>query len=214
MTTTPAQRKSRKADQPAGVAVAEDSQKFPKTRTKKDIAAVLLAEDELTDQEIADAVGVSRRSIGKWKSDPDFMALVGNHKGQIIADALKLPSAKVHERVRNLNNIAEGILKAFALRAERYALTADTPEEAARSIFGSTTPPEAATGLFVARSKIAANGKTVTDYELDTAGIKSLESVYMHIAKQLGQWTEKNELSGPGGESLTIILSEREDGPQ
>ena len=214
MPAASAQRKSRSKVTLDNAAVADLSFFSKSNRVKKHKAAIMLAEDELSDRELCKTVGISTATLHEWKQHPEFQQVIGDYRGKIVAEALKLPSAKIHERIKNLDGIAEGILTSFALRAERYAHTADTPEEAARSSFGSTTPPEAVTGLFVARNKIAANGKTVTDYELDTAGIKSLESVYTHIAKQLGQWTEKSELAGPGGTALTVVLTEREDGPR
>lgn len=180
--------------------------------TQRDRAAVLYAEDEMrprakrkrSDQSIADEIGVTRRTIARWKLEPEFQAMIQDAKGKIIADALRLPSAQKHQRIRNLDEIAEDIRRVFELRGARYRLTADTPEEAARQVFGSRVPPEAATGLLIEKQKIAASGKTVTDWELDTAGVKTLIDIYKHIAQETGQLDQTLNVHHDGEVNLAV----------
>lgn len=210
--TTAAQPKKRKA--------ADD---VAQRDTARIDAAVFVAErntddgtESLTDSQIAARVGVSRRTLMRWKTDPEFQVFVADAEGQIRARALRLPTAQVHNRIKSLDGIAQGILKAIALRAETYSVKADTPEEAARAVFGSDTPPWAATGLFVEKKKIAANGKTVTDWELDTASVNALKGIYEHVAKQLGQLDDTvnvnhtvNDLRDEKYESASVETLER-----
>jgi len=49
----------------------------------KQRAAVLVAADELSDEQIAAAVGITRRTLTAWKRRPDFAALVGDHVGKL-----------------------------------------------------------------------------------------------------------------------------------
>lgn len=186
-------------------------------------AAVLVAErnvdddaESLTDSQIASRVGVSRRTLMRWKNDHEFQAFVADAEGQIRARALRVPTAQVHHRIKSLDKIAQGILKAIALRAETYSVRADTLEEAARAMFGSDTPPWAGTGLFIEKKKIAANGKTVTDWELDTASVNTLKGIYEHVAKQLGQLDDTvninhtvNDLRDEKYESASVETLER-----
>lgn len=171
-------------------------------------AAVLLAERNLsdsqstgervlTDEEIARRSGVSRSTLYRWRTkDPEFAALVGDAEGQIKAEALRVPSANVHHRIKSLDRIAAGILRVIADRAERHskaiAGTAETDAGSAamREIMGNVTPAEAATGLMVSQPKISANGTVVTEWAFDSAPIRELRETYKHIAQQLKQWEE------------------------
>lgn len=213
MAASPTQTKSPSRRKAAVVMAQSDASRID--------AAVLMAArnvdegaESLTDQQIAERVGVSRSTITRWKRDPEFNALMGDAEGDIKAAALRVPSAQIHNRIKSLDKLAGNILKAIDLRAATYAAIADSPEEAARQVFGSETPPWAATGVYIAKKKISASGKTVTDWELDRASIDAIDRIYQHIAKQLGQWSEKSEISGPDGVALTVVLAERADGPQ
>ena len=193
----PAKSTQRKSKAAADVAHRE---------TSRIDAAVLLAtrnvddaDESLTNEQIADRVNVSRTTLYRWMHrDPEFQAMVADAEGQLRAVALRVPTANTHVRMKNLDRIARGILKAIELRAETYSKCADTPEEAARAVFGSDTPPWAATGLFLERKKIAANGKTVTEWELDTASVNALKGIYEHVAKQMGQFDDTVNVNHSG----------------
>lgn len=172
--------------------------------TKRDHAAILFAEDAMqpatqrrrSDESIAKEAGVSRSTIARWKRDSEFQAMIEDAKGKIVADAIRLPSAQKHQRIRNLHEIAEKIRDVISLRGERYS-----NEEAA----------EAATGLIVRRQKISASGDVVTEWEFDAAPIRELRELYRHIAQETGQWEETVNVNHSGSvyhddrlESLTI----------
>ena len=125
------------------------TQKFPKILGRQERAAVLLAEDELTDEVIAASVGVTRRALTKWKQQPQFQALVSDHVGRIQASALKFPIAKKHKRVAVLDEMHTRSLQVIHDRAERYSGRIEAGEsamEAARRTFGAGVPAEAARG--------------------------------------------------------------------
>ena len=167
--------------------------------TKRQRAAILLAEDELTDEQIAAAVRVHRATLDRWKHDPEFAALVGDHRGRIIAEALKLPIAKKHQRVRELNDLNQRYHRIIAERAQRHAHDLnDSPETATRAIFGDVTPAEAATGMLVAQPKIAANGKTVTEWAFDKALDSAIKETHKQAAQELGQWEETLNVNHAG----------------
>lgn len=176
-------------------------------------AAVLLAERNLgdptavgtkplTDEQIARKCGVSRSTLYRWRmNDPEFAALIGDAEGQIKAAALRVPSANVHNRIKELDRIANGILQMITARAERHTKAIEqTPQSdpgstAMREIMGSNTPAEAATGLMVSQPKISANGTVVTEWAFDPAPIRELRETYKHIAQQLKQWEEGYSIS-------------------
>lgn len=186
------QRKSR-ADAKLDASVVADLDFFTgPNRTKKHRAAILLAEDEMTDREIAADLNISRTTIHEWKHEPEFQQVMGDYAGQIIAEALKLPIARKHVRVKELNDLNERYHRIIEARAERHAAAlADSPESAARAIFGDVTPAEAATGLLVAQPKIAANGKTVTEWAFDKSLDSAIKETHKQAATELGQWQER-----------------------
>lgn len=181
--------------------------------TKRDRAAILLAEDELTDEAIAAEVGVQRRTLARWKNDPEFAALVGDHHGRIVAQALKLPIAKKHERIKQLNALNERYWRIIEQRAATYGEMADTPEEAARKMFGSETVPWADTGMLVQQPKIAASGKTVVEWAFDKALDSAIKETHKQAATELGQWVEKSEVDGLEPPVIQIVGMPDEDLP-
>lgn len=174
-------------------------------------------EKPLTDEQIARKCGVSRSTLYRWRTnDPEFAALVGDAEGQIKAEALRVPSANVHNRIKNLDRVAARILRVMDARAERHAAaiaqaaTTDPGTAAMHEIMGNVTPAEAATGLMVSQPKISANGRVVTEWAFDAGPIRELRETYKHIATQLQQWDESftlnhnNEFHDPRLDGLTI----------
>lgn len=184
--------------------------------TKKQRAAILLADDAKDEYEIADEVGVNRVTLWRWQQEPEFNAMVGDYRGQIIADALRLPIAKKHERLKVLNDLHSRSLRVIAERAARYAaeLGADSPERATRRFFGSDTPPEAATGIMARQEAMNPKGQLTVNWSVDTGLLKEIRETEKQAAQELGQWVDKGEISGPGGTPLTVLFTERPDGPE
>ncbi len=179
---------------------------FSQNRTKKHQAAILLAEDQLTDEAIAEAVGVTRRTVAEWKTHPEFLQVIGDYTGAIIGEALKLPIAKKHERISQLNKLNESYWQIINDRAERHAgEVEDTPENAAARMFGDFTPAEAATGMLVKQMKIAANGKTVTEWVFDKALASEIRDTHKQAAQELGQWTEQSKVEMDGGMRIEVV---------
>lgn len=197
------------------------AQRVSQNVTNKPLAATLYAESEMlpegesrkTDQEIADAVGVTRRTVLRWKQDSEFQAMVQDAQGKIIADALRLPSAQKFYRIRQMNQIIQRLLTALDLRGETYSRTSNTPEEAARQLFGDGVPPWAATGLFIERKKMSATGRVVSEWEMDTALIREIRASFEHVARETGQWTEQSKVEMDGGVRIELVGIADEDMP-
>lgn len=204
------QRKSR-ADAKLDASVVADLPFFTGlNRTKKHRAAILLAEDEMTDREIAAALNISRTTLHEWKQEPEFQQVMGDYAGQIVAEALKLPIARKHVRVKELNDLNERYHRIIDERARRHAAALeDSPEAAARAIFGDVTPAEAATGMLVAQPKIAANGKTVTEWAFDKALDSAIKETHKQAATELGQWQERTAVEQTTT-MVQVILDEDE----
>lgn len=163
--------------------------------TKRQRAAILLAEDDLTDEQIAEVLNIGRTTLSRWKTDPEFNAAVGDYRGKIIADALRLPIAKKHERVKVLNDLHTRSLRVIADRAERHVEELDDPDSAinaTRRIFGTDTPAEAATGLLVRQESVNASGMKTVNWAVDTGLMKEIRDLHKQAAQELGQWVERS----------------------
>ena len=161
---------------------------------KRHRAAILCAEDELSDERIAETVGIARRTLTRWKTDPEFAALVGDYHGKIVGAALKLPIAKKHKRVAVLNDLHTKALQVIEKRAERYASDLDDAESAdnaVRRMFGDATPEEAATGLMVRQETANTTGKVTVNWQFDRALVAEIRDLEKQAATELGQWQER-----------------------
>lgn len=168
--------------------------------TKKERAAVLLAADELTDEQIAAEVGVSRRSLATWKHDPDFQAHIGGIVGEMQAGMLRLRIAKKRERLRVLDELHTSALAVIAARKARYRveLGEDDPVAVATAavhrMFGRHVPAEALTGLVVEKETVNAAGHRTTEWSVDTALLREIRAQQEQAARELGQWVDKSEV--------------------
>lgn len=150
-------------------------------------AAVLLAENDLSDETIAARVGVTRRTLARWKLDAEFAAKVGDHVGQIQVAMLRLTIAKKHERLRVLDRMHDKVLRVIDERADEYA-------DAAAS--GKTVPAGGGTGLVVRSFKQVGTGHDamlVEEFAVDTGTLRELRALEEQAAKELGQWVEKTQ---------------------
>lgn len=171
-------------------AVSKHNPFVGRNRTKKYRAAVLIAADELSDEAISSELKISRSTLSEWKRSPEFTAVVSDYQSAIIAEALRLPIAKKHERIKRLNTLEESYWQVIRDRAERYKPAASTP--------GGSTPAEAATGMLVEKVKIAANGDTVTEWAFDSSLDSAIKGAHKQAAQELGQW-EENLIVTHGG---------------
>ena len=62
---------------------------------RREQAALLVAEDRLTNAEIAAKVGVSRQALDKWKADPEFRGRVKANVDQLSQAVLEVG---IHDR--------------------------------------------------------------------------------------------------------------------
>jgi hypothetical protein len=155
-------------------------------------AAALLADDNLTDEQIAEQAGISRRTLARWKDHPEFVAQVQQVVGQLERAALRLAIAQRRKRVARLNT---DWLKLQQVRDER-----------------GTDPkmvgiPGGQTGLLVHRERAIGTGRNQTiidEYEVDTGLLKALLDHEKQAAQELGQWSDKLEHGGIPGAPMKV----------
>lgn len=145
-------------------------------------AAQLVAEEELTREEIAQKVGVTRRTVYQWQQHPEFAARVQELLGELEDIAVRYAVGRRARRVRWLNDRVERL---HAVIRERAA--DPTVQEV----------PGGATGLLV-RDVKAIGGAAVELFAVDTGLLRELREHERQAAQELGQWTEKNDLTSGG----------------
>lgn len=146
-------------------------------------AAVLLAEDTLTDEQIAEEVGVHRVTLFRWKEHPEFRAQVGDHIGQVQRGMLRLAIAKKHERVKVLDQLHTKLLTVI--------------DERGKELAGQSAGAE--TGLVVRQIKSVGTGpntQIVEEFVVDTSTPREIRGLQEQAAKEMGQWVEKSEIEG------------------
>lgn len=153
------------------------------------LAVQLVAEDTLTDEQIAERCGVKRDALATWKRHPDFQAAVAGVLDALRAAVLTKGIAAKQNRVDFLNDRHERMRRVIAERATDPKLQA---------VAGGRT------GLLVHRERVIGTGRNaqrVDEYEVDTGLLSELRATEKQAAQELGEWTERQEHSG----SLTLI---------
>lgn len=150
-------------------------------------AAQLVAEDALTDEQIADQVGWSRASLTRLKRRPEFQARVAS----IVADTAAALKAK---------GIAEAQARIDDHVDLHKRLRQIIEERAADETWADK--PGWKSGLLVHNIKQVGAGpyaSTVDVFDTDTALVNTINANKKQIAQERGQWAEKRELTGKDG---------------
>lgn len=158
------------------------------------LAAQLVAEDDLSNEEIARRAGVSARTLTAWKKRPEFAAMVGDHIGQLQAGMLKLSIAKKRKRVETLDRLHGKLLTVIEERAADYASNAAATD----------VPAGGGTGLIVRQLKQIGAGRdaqVVEEFAVDVGTLREIRALEQQAAQELGQWIEKQQI-----EDLTRVI--------
>lgn len=166
--------------------VARGAAEFDWTSARVE-AAERLAEDVLSDDQIAARVGVTRKTIYEWKSIPAFAARIKEIVAKTTERATKFGIASIVNRVRMLDNLWGRLYQVVLERAE-----APENEKAAGG----------KTGTIVKQLKAIGHGKEfrmVEEFSVDVALIREMRSLQQDAAKELGQLVDKLALTTPDG---------------
>ncbi len=163
---------------------------------RRERAAFLVAEDTLPDVEIAAQAGITKRQLERWKLETDFASMVTAHKTELRAGVVRRGIASKQERLDDLTEIRRRLWQIAEERAEheREYLTKHPT---------ATALPGADTGLVIRRWKVA-GGIKVEEYEPDTALTGEIRATLKQAAQELGDWTEKRDVTS-GGEKVATL---------
>jgi len=158
-------------------------------------ALALVAEDDLTDEQIANKVGIDRATLHRWKQDPNFKADVADAVEQYRQEILTQGIANRVKRVAALDDRWNKLQQIITERGESDEF-ADAP--------GGTT------GLLVKQVKSVGAGlmsQIVEEYAVDTGLLAELRNHEKQAAQELGQWTDKVAPTDPSGQNEYVGLS-------
>ena len=162
---------------------------------KRELAAQLCADDALSDAKIAERVGVALRSLTRWKSAPEFQARVAEH-----VDAWKIEIRKrgLAIKERRIESYIRDFEATNTILVERGNQQVD-----AVSVESFPYAGGASTGFIVQDFK----GKDADTpvYSFDAALMRERLNIRKQLAQELGEWTEKQELTGKDGEPIISI---------
>jgi hypothetical protein len=155
---------------------------------KQDEAAQLLAEDRLTDREIAQQLNITERQLYRWKKLPTVADRIEEIRTATAAQILAQGIRRKETRLAKLDGLIEGLDRVIAERS-----------------FDMVGVPGGQSGLLVRTIKKIGSGEDaekVEEYAVDTKTIKEYREVMRHAAVEKGEWTEKFEHAGTDGQPL------------
>jgi hypothetical protein len=140
-------------------------------------AATCVAEDRLTDAEIALGFGITPRTLQRWKEAPKFRSLVDGALRQVPADALADHGASVQARIKVLEVLWDALDSIVQQRAHSPRM---------ESIPGGTTGY--LRPYFVCGSRPL--GYPVVEYRLDTSLLDLMCRLEVEAAQATGDWQQ------------------------
>ena len=156
-------------------------------------AAELVADDALTDDQVAATVGVTRKTLHNWSQIPAFVARVEARR-QAQREAIEAKGiADKQNRVGYLNERHVALRQIVKERGEH------------ESMIGV---PGGKTGYVVRTLKaigVGANQRTVEEYAIDTGLLKEFRAHEQQAAQELGEWVEKVAPTKGDGSDLTFV---------
>jgi hypothetical protein len=94
----------------------EDEEQPWEWTEQRETAALLVAQDDLSDEKIAKKLKIDRRTLHRWKTVKEFRLRVDEHLDEIRKAILRFPVAKKIYRVERINRDWEELKKILRIR--------------------------------------------------------------------------------------------------
>jgi transposase-like protein len=170
--------------------IAQKPRSFQWT-AKKEQAALLIAQDDLTIEEVADEVKVARNTLLGWRKHPDFAQRIGVERERIIAAIRKRGIAVPELRVKALQDRWRRMTRVIEERGVDPAMA---------------NIPGGSTGMlvrWVKSQKIGDKTEIIEEeFKFDAGLCAELRAHEKQAAQELGQWSDKHQHTGPNGEAM------------
>lgn len=172
----------------------------PHTFEQRVEAAILMAQDALSDVQICRTTGISdRATLRMWRHEPAYGALLGALRQVLLEATLQTGVANALTRLRAKDTRWRRLNAVIEQRAQHYHREPTDPDYAAMVPGGDT-------GLLVQGVKILEDGTPVYEYRVDTQTLRELRELEADVAKELGQMAPERSLHLHGSVSLQDAL--------
>lgn len=160
---------------------------------RRDRCAVLVAEDKLTNEEIAAAIGVARQTVDYWKTRQEFKERVQSHIEAFREAVLNKGIADVVKRVSALDDRWNRMKQVIEERAVSPQM---------QNVAGGKT------GLLVHQVKAVGKGEDfqlIDLYVVDDGLLSEMRATEKQAAIEVGQWDEKSTVKTEGSVAVKVI---------
>lgn len=186
-----------------------------KITPQREEAATLVAEDRLSDREIAKRLGINVVTLERWKLRPEFRLLVADERDRLTAEMRRIHVADKQARIDGMVGRHKQLLAVILARAAAYAGQApgsDTGLLARKvsivKVYDAGDESEAdEPGVLYSAKKF----HEVAEFALDRPLLAELREIEAAIAKELGQITTKSDLSVTGKDGGPIVVQRKSD---
>lgn len=177
-------------------------------------AAQLVAAGEKTEAEICVEIGITRKGLWQWKGRDEFKArvaeIVEQTKSALLNDGIRVKE----NRVRALEHLFDRINGVIVARSKRH-LSVVAPAQSNNQDESDVDTDEAEPALVNERGQGIETGMIAVDYKgkyanvpvfkFDAALAREYRETLKHIAQELGEWSEKQEVEQSGAINLHVI---------
>ena len=201
-------------------------------------AARLVAEDDLTDEVIAEQSKITDRQLRNWKQLPEFKARVAEHVAEITHQIMHSGYCRVDKRLALLNknvNRLEAIIGAKSdlvnsvldgvgedLLSAAHEATGDdlgqgkksgSKSEIGTKLLEEATLPGADQGLYF-RKETPVKFGTQVEYIIGISLLAEERALLKHIAQETGEWVERINSNISLDAALAGLLAKVEPEPE
>jgi len=162
---------------------------------KREQAALLVAQDGKSDEQIATTLGITDRTLDRWKLAPEFRARVASLVADMREAVRQRGIAEKRNRLDLYEDIKDRLVQVVAERAADPTM-ADVP--------GGRT------GMLVRGYKAIGSGENAQvreEYAVDGVLARELRDYAKQAAIEVGDWAERRELSGKDGAAIAVDLN-------
>lgn len=172
-------------------------------------AAQLVADDRLTDEQIAAEVGVSIQALYKWKRHPAFQARVAEIVAAYAAALKRKGLADKEFRLAALNDRHQRLQQIVEARA--HALDEAQTSGGADPFLllnwqGAALASGFATGLVTLEWATTPKGGFRPQFKTDTALSGEMRALEKQAAQELGDWAEKHQMEHTGADGAPLVV--------
>lgn len=173
-------------------------------------AAQMIADGDLSYEAIARSVNCAPNTLLKWRAHPEFQAKVEEHRRDYREHVRRRGIAIREKRIASLNSRHDLMMQVIAERAADPRMA---------EIAGGTTglvvitdwkrlPKDESKPKVLDDAGMEKESPLVAVVEFDAALVKALSDHEKQAAQDLGEWTNKTEVTGANGGAVGITVIE------